>query len=110
MMAYADSMSGLPSMQDIDGQSSRFDVAAISTQALKLMLAQHGCTYTDLAERLTAMGFPETEASVSQKIRRGTFQFGFFVQCIVALGLNEVTVIAPSDSHSKMVIRTLTSR
>jgi hypothetical protein len=32
------------------------------------------------------MGFPETERNIANKISRGGFTAAFFVQCLVAIG------------------------
>ena len=42
--------------------------------------------YRDLAEKLTAMGIPETEANIKNKISRGGFTAVFLIQCLVAIG------------------------
>jgi hypothetical protein len=42
--------------------------------------------YRELAENLTAMGTPQTDRNVANKISRGGFTAGFFIQCLVAIG------------------------
>ena len=39
-----------------------------------------------MAERLTAMGIPETELNIKNKIRRRGFTAVFLIQCLVAVG------------------------
>lgn len=53
---------------------------------LKAELKRRGVSYRDLAEKLTAMGTPESERNLSNKIARGTFTAAFFVHCLVAVG------------------------
>ncbi len=55
---------------------------------LKAELARRNVGYRDQAEKLTAMGIPETEANIKNKISRGGFTAVFFVQCLVAIGCN----------------------
>lgn len=54
---------------------------------LKAELKRKGLSYRDLAERLTAMGVPETEANIKNKISRGGFTAVFFLQCLRAIGV-----------------------
>lgn len=53
---------------------------------LKAELKRRGVGYRDLAEKLTAMGIPETEANIKNKISRGGFTAAFFLQCLEAIG------------------------
>ncbi len=57
---------------------------------LKAEIARRHLTYRDLVERLAAMGTAETEANLRNKISRGGFSAGFFVQCLVAIGAHSV--------------------
>lgn len=53
---------------------------------LKGELRRRGISYRDLAEKLTAMGLPETERNLANKISRGGFTGAFFLQCLSAIG------------------------
>ncbi len=53
---------------------------------LKAELARRNVGYRELADKLTAMGIPETEANIKNKISRGAFTAVFFVQCLTAIG------------------------
>ena len=57
---------------------------------LKAELKKKNVSYRDLAAKLTAMGIPETEANIANKISRGGFTAVFFVQCLVAIGAHIV--------------------
>ena len=46
--------------------------------------------YRELAERLTALGLPENERNISNKISRGGFTAAFFFQCMHALGTRRI--------------------
>lgn len=53
---------------------------------LKAELKRRNVGYRELAEKLTAMGIPETERNIANKLARGGFTAVFFVQCLVAAG------------------------
>jgi len=53
---------------------------------LKAELKKRNVSYRDLAEKLTALGIPETEQNIGNKISRGGFTAVFFVQCLTAIG------------------------
>jgi len=53
---------------------------------LKAELKRRNIGYRELAEKLTAMGVPETERNLANKISRGGFTAAFFIQCLVAIG------------------------
>ena len=57
---------------------------------LKAEIARKHLTYKELVDRLAAMGTAETEANLRNKISRGGFSAGFFVQCLVAIGVHVV--------------------
>jgi hypothetical protein len=52
---------------------------------LKAELKRRGIGYRDLAEKLTALGLPETERNLANKISRGGFTAAFFLQCLSAI-------------------------
>jgi len=49
-------------------------------------------SYRELADRLKKHGLKETEASVANKISRGTFPATFFLAALVAIGCEAVTL------------------
>lgn len=53
---------------------------------LKAELKRRNVGYRDLAEKLTALGIPETETNIKNKISRGGFTAVFFIQCLTAIG------------------------
>jgi len=57
---------------------------------LKAELKRKGVSYRELAEKLTAMGSPDTEKNLANKISRGSFTAGFLVQCLSAIGSSGV--------------------
>ena len=57
---------------------------------LKSELKRRNVSYRELAEKLTAMGVPESERNIANKISRGGFTAAFFVQCLTAIGAASV--------------------
>lgn len=55
---------------------------------LKAELKRQNLTYADLAERLVAIGVEETEASIRNKVNRGSFTFTFALQSFAAIGVD----------------------
>jgi hypothetical protein len=53
---------------------------------LKAELKRRGVSYRELADKLTAMGIPETERNIANKISRGGFTGAFMLQCFAAVG------------------------
>jgi hypothetical protein len=52
---------------------------------LKAELQKAEVTYTELAKRLKKHGFKETEASITAKLKRGTFSATFLLASLAAL-------------------------
>jgi uncharacterized protein DUF6471 len=46
--------------------------------------------YDGLAEKLAAIGVRESARNLSNKISRGGFTAGFFIQCLTAIGCHAV--------------------
>ena len=57
---------------------------------LKAEIAKADITYGELAKRLEGHGLTETEASIANKLARGTFAATFFLACLAALELQGV--------------------
>jgi 3-mercaptopyruvate sulfurtransferase SseA len=57
---------------------------------LKGELKRKGVTYAQLAEKLAALGIHETERNLNNKISRGGFTAAFMLQCMQAIGVNDV--------------------
>lgn len=56
-----------------------------ATAILASLMARERCDYRMLALRLSERGVPSTEKAVRQKIERGSYQFTFLMQVLVAL-------------------------
>lgn len=64
-------------------------VVEYETKAKNLLrgeMRRRGVTTAQLAEKLTAMGIPETERNLNNKISRGGFTGAFLLQCLEAIG------------------------
>jgi hypothetical protein len=59
---------------------------------LKAKLREAEITYPELAKRLKKHGFKETEASIANKLARGTFAATFLLACLAALELNGISL------------------
>jgi hypothetical protein len=57
---------------------------------LKAELKRRNVGYRELAEKLTAMGVPESESNIKNKISRGGFTAVFLIQCFEAVGANQI--------------------
>ena len=51
---------------------------------LKAQLKLKGITYSQLVERLEAIGVDEKEANIRNKLSRGKFTAAFMLQCLTA--------------------------
>jgi hypothetical protein len=59
-------------------------------QIIRSELKRRNLSYADLAEKLTAIGVKETSLNVNNKIARGGFSAAFFLQCMEAIGVNNI--------------------
>ena len=66
------------------------DWQAQAKGSFRAELKRRNLSYADLAERLTAIGVPENEKNVNNKIARGGFTAVFFLQCMEAVGVKNV--------------------
>ncbi|MEM6408167.1 MAG: DUF6471 domain-containing protein [Pseudomonadota bacterium] len=57
---------------------------------LKAELKRQGVTYAQLVEKLDAIGISEKEANVRNKLSRGKFSAAFMLQCLKAIGANNL--------------------
>ena len=64
--------------------------AARASAFLKRKLQDGEVTYVELAKRLKKHGFKETEASITMKLKRGTFAATWLLACLAALELDGV--------------------
>lgn len=74
---------GEPAVADIDWTLR-------AKNLLKAELKRRGVSYKELAEKLTAMGVPESERNIANKISRGGFTGAFMLQCFAAIGATTI--------------------
>jgi len=66
------------------------DYADKAKRFLKAELKRAGVGYKELAERLTNMGLPESEGSITVKINRGAFPAWFLIAAMDAIGVSSL--------------------
>jgi len=66
------------------------DWQSLTKGLLKGELKRRNVSYRELADRLTAMGVPESERNLTNKISRGGFTATFLIQCFLAIGATTV--------------------
>ena len=57
---------------------------------LKAKLKEKEITFVELAKRMKKHGFQETEASITNKLKRGSFSATFMLACVAAMELKGV--------------------
>jgi hypothetical protein len=57
---------------------------------LRAEMARKGVTYAQLVEKLATIGVDENERNLRNKVSRGKFTAGFFIQCLTALGCSSL--------------------
>lgn len=66
---------------------SEVEWAERASTFLKTKLKEKEVTYVEMAKRLKKHGLTETEASITNKLKRGSLSATFFLACIAALEL-----------------------
>jgi hypothetical protein len=72
----------------IEKRADKDKWVTLSQTILKAELKRKGIGYRELAGRLTAMGTPETDRNIANKISRGGSTAAFFLQCLSAVGVH----------------------
>jgi len=63
---------------------------AEAKQLLKAELARQGVTYRELVSKLEVLGIKDDEKAIGNRISRGKFTLVFFLQCMRAIGVQQV--------------------
>jgi Domain of unknown function (DUF6471) len=66
------------------------DYQAKAKGLLRAEIARRNLSYEELAEMLAAIGVDDTSRNLSNKISRGGFSAGFFLQCLEAIGVQDL--------------------
>jgi hypothetical protein len=80
-------MLGLCRFPEVAMAGSSDEWANLAKRLIKSELKRADVGYTELARRLTEMGLPETEGSVTVKINRGAFPAWFLFAVMRAIGV-----------------------
>lgn len=64
---------------------------------LKAEMVKKGLGYQELAAKLTELGIEESPKNLSNKVARGGFTAGFFIQCLEAMGVHVLRLQEPSS-------------
>lgn len=72
--------------------TAEHNLETVAKRILRGELARSGVTYKVLAKRLAAMGILESHTAIANRVSRGRFTFVFFLQCMSALGVNQVHI------------------
>lgn len=59
-------------------------------QLIRAELKRRDLSYKDLAERMEAIGLKVNERTIANKIARGGFTAAFFLQCMEAIGVQNI--------------------
>lgn len=63
---------------------------AKTANLLKAELKRKGVTYAQLVAKLAVMGIDEKEVNIANKLSRGKFSATFMLQCLIAIGAQEL--------------------
>lgn len=64
----------------------------IAKTIIKTELQKKNINYVDLADRLNALGYSETNITLANKINRGKFGFDFALTVLKAIGAEDVKI------------------
>lgn len=68
------------------------DWESLARNMLRAELMRKGLSYARLVEMLARIGIEETEAAIKNKVSRGRFTHVFFIQAMVAIGVDWIQV------------------
>lgn len=70
--------------------AEKTDYELKAANLLKAELKRKGVTYAQLVEKLAAIDIDEKEVNVRNKLSRGKFTAAFFLQCLEAIGSQQL--------------------
>lgn len=70
--------------------AEKTDYELMAANLLKAELKRKGVTYAQLVGKLAAIGVDEKEVNIRNKLSRGKFTAAFFLQCLVAIGSQQL--------------------
>lgn len=72
--------------------AEKTDYEALAANLLKAELKRKGVTYSQLVEKLAAIGVDEKEVNIRNKLSRGKFTAAFLLQCLNAIEVPEIRI------------------
>ena len=79
-----------PKVEPWKDKPSTVEFETKAKNLLRGQLRLKGITTAQLAEKLHALGISETERNLNNKISRGGFTAAFLLQCLTAIGSNDI--------------------
>ena len=70
--------------------AEKTDWEARAANLLKAELKRKGVTYAQLVEKLAAIGVVDAEVNIRNKLSRGKFTAAFLLQCLEAIGVDQL--------------------
>lgn len=70
--------------------AEKTDWEARAANLLKAELKRKGITYSQLVDKLAAIGVDEKEVNVRNKLSRGKFSAAFLLQCLNSIGSQQL--------------------
>ena len=61
---------------------------------LKAELKRRNVTYSQLVEKLAAIGVQDSEPNIRNKLARGKFTAVWMIQCLEAIGCQSIRIVA----------------
>jgi hypothetical protein len=83
MMAFTITENAMPTASEWEDRAKRL---------LRAEMARKGVTYQQLTDRLAEIGITEDEHNLRNKVARGKFTAAFLLQCLEALGVDQVNL------------------
>jgi hypothetical protein len=72
--------------------AEKTDYEMLAANLLKAELKRKGVTYSQLVEKLNAIGADEKEVNIRNKLSRGKFTAAFLLQCLTAIDANAIII------------------
>lgn len=70
--------------------AEKTDYEMKAANILKAELKRKGVTYSQLVDKLAAIGVDEKEVNIRNKLSRGKFTAAFFIQCLDSIGTTDL--------------------
>jgi ribosomal protein L20 len=72
--------------------AEKTDYEMLAANLLKAELKRKGVTYSQLVEKLAAIGVDEKEVNIRNKLSRGKFTAAFMLQCLTAVDADQLRI------------------